>query len=247
MQGPLRISFRLAWQRLTELSKIIAAALLALDRTFGDLGAKLLSRRSKAQHVTVVIKPMENLMLVMQALSGSKRREAGRRPTVILLGVVAMLMAGVALASSAADDQVTDQRAIGQLLDNLHRTAAHSEAQQYFENYTDDAFFLGTDASERWAIEAFKQYADQPFKEGRGWRYEVVARNIMTTVSANVYAFDEVLSNEKLGLCRGSGVVVFDGERWRIAHYVLSMLIPNPIAAKVGNETKRWVDGSLQN
>jgi hypothetical protein len=35
------MSFRLAWRRLTELSKLIAAALLALDRTFGDLGAKL--------------------------------------------------------------------------------------------------------------------------------------------------------------------------------------------------------------
>ena len=125
------MNFRLAWRRLTELNKLIAAALLALDRTFDYLGAKLLSRRSTAQHVTVVIKPMENLMSVMQALSGSKRREAGSRPTVVLLGVVAMFLAGVALASSAADDRVTDQMAIGQLFDNLHRTAAHSEAQQY--------------------------------------------------------------------------------------------------------------------
>jgi hypothetical protein len=31
---------------------------------------------------------------------------------------------------------------------------------------------------------------------------------------------------------------VFDGERWRIAHYVLSMLIPNPIAAKVGEKSR---------
>ena len=43
-------------------------------------------------------------------------------------------------------------------------------------------------------------------------------------------------------LCRGSGLVVFDGARWRVAQYVLSMLIPNAIAASVGRETVKALE-----
>ena len=64
----------------------------------------------------------------------------------------------------------------------------------------------------------------------------------MPTGNPEIYGFDEVLSNEKLGLCRGSGLVVFDGTRWRVAQYVLSMLIPNAIAASVGREAVKALE-----
>ena len=48
----------------------------------------------------------------------------------------------------------------------------------------------------------------------------------------------KVLFNEKLGHCRGTGVVrLVDGD-WKIAHYALTMLVPNSIAANVGEQTK---------
>jgi hypothetical protein len=132
--------------------------------------------------------------------------------------------------------------AIGQLLDGLHRAAAESDAQDYFARYTEEAVFLGTDASERWSIAEFKAYAAKPFAEGRGWRYDVVSRHLVPTGNPEIYGFDEVLRNEKLGLCRGSGLVVFDGARWRVVQYVLSMLIPNAIAESVGRETVKALE-----
>ena len=50
--------------------------------------------------------------------------------------------------------------------------------------------------------------------------------------------FDEVLHNDKLGQCRGTGVVLSTPEGWRIAHYALTMLVPNSIAAEVGSQTQ---------
>ena len=132
--------------------------------------------------------------------------------------------------------------AIERLLDGLHRAAAESDAQDYFARYTEEAVFLGTDASERWSIAEFKAYAAKPFAEGRGWRYDVVSRHLVPTGNPEIYGFDEVLSNEKLGLCRGSGLVVFDGARWRVVQYVLSMLIPNAIAESVGRETVKALE-----
>ena len=50
--------------------------------------------------------------------------------------------------------------------------------------------------------------------------------------------FDEILFNEKLGHCRGTGVVELIEGEWKIAHYALTMLVPNEIAADVGAQTQ---------
>jgi hypothetical protein len=53
------------------------------------------------------------------------------------------------------------------------------------------------------------------------------------------------LLNEKLGHCRGTGVVEFIDGEWKIAHYALTMLVPNDIAAEIGAQTQR-ADGIVQ-
>ena len=53
----------------------------------------------------------------------------------------------------------------------------------------------------------------------------------------NIKWFDEILFNEKLGHCRGTGVVEFINNEWKIAHYALTMLVPNSIAAEIGSKT----------
>ena len=137
----------------------------------------------------------------------------------------------------SADDQ---RAAIDALIDGLHQDAHEGNFQTYFDRYTPDAVFLGTDKSERWTIEEFKVYAEPAFEDGHGWTYLVKERNWEGDGSTRW--FDEVLLNEKLGHCRGTGVVeLIDGE-WKIAHYALTMLVPNDIAADVGSQTRK-VDG----
>ena len=126
--------------------------------------------------------------------------------------------------------------AIDALLDGLHQDAHEGNFQTYFARYSSEAIFLGTDKTERWTIEEFKAYAKPAFTDGHGWTYTVVERN--WEGSGNTRWFDEILFNEKLGHCRGTGVVQLLNDEWKIAHYALTMLVPNAIAEDVGSKTQ---------
>ena len=124
------------------------------------------------------------------------------------------------------------QEDLDALLNGLHLDAHKGNFESYFDRYSTDAVFLGTDKTERWTIEDFKAYAKPAFSDGHGWTYAVIERN--WEGDGNTRWFDEILLNEKLGHCRGTGVVEFINGEWKISHYALTMLVPNSIAAKVG-------------
>ena len=129
-----------------------------------------------------------------------------------------------------------EQRAsTDELLDGLHRDAHEGNFQTYFARFIPDAIFLGTDKTERWTIEEFKTYAKPAFADGHGWTYRVIERN--WEGDGDVRWFDEILFNEKLGHCRGTGTVKLIDNEWKIAHYSLTMLVPNEIATEVGSQT----------
>ena len=127
------------------------------------------------------------------------------------------------------------QSELDALIDGLHQDAHEGNFQTYFDRYSVDAIFLGTDKTERWSIEEFKAYAEPAFADGHGWTYEVVERN--WEGDGQTRWFDEILFNKKLGHCRGTGVVEWVEGEWKIAHYALTMLVPNAIAAEVGSQT----------
>ena len=123
------------------------------------------------------------------------------------------------------------------LLDGLHKDAHEGNFQAYFSRYTEDAVFLGTDKTERWTVNEFKSYAKSAFADGHGWTYTVEERNWEGT--GDTRWFDEILFNEKLGYCRGTGVIQLQNDKWKIAHYALTMLVPNSIASEIGAQTKK--------
>tara|TARA_B100001109_G_scaffold202159_1_gene168986 strand:+ start:319 stop:771 length:453 start_codon:yes stop_codon:yes gene_type:complete len=124
------------------------------------------------------------------------------------------------------------QEDLDALLNGLHLDAHKGNFESYFDRYSSNAVFLGTDKTERWTIEEFKAYAKPAFSDGHGWTYAVIERN--WEGDGNTRWFDEILLNEKLGHCRGTGVVELINGEWKISHYALTMLVPNSIAAKVG-------------
>ena len=136
------------------------------------------------------------------------------------------------ILNSNASDHFNE---INALLDGLHKDAHEGNYETYFKRYTNDAFFLGTDKNERWSIEEFKAYAEPAFSDGHGWTYKVVDRNIEG--AGNIRWFDEIVFNKKLGHCRGTGVVQLINGEWKIAHYALTMLIPNSVAEEVGSQS----------
>ena len=133
-----------------------------------------------------------------------------------------------------AEDQNTS---INSLLDGLHQDAHEGNFEAYFARYAKNAVFLGTDKTERWTIEEFKAYAKPAFNDGHGWTYSVVGRNLEG--DGDTRWFDEILFNEKLGHCRGTGVVQLINNEWKIEHYALTMLVPNSIATDIGMQTKQ--------
>ena len=64
------------------------------------------------------------------------------------------------------------------------------------------------------------------FDQGKAWSFSALERNIYIGASAQVAWFDELLDTW-MQLCRGSGVAVRQNGEWKIAHYVLSLTVPN--------------------
>lgn len=130
-----------------------------------------------------------------------------------------------------------NEAAASAVLDAVHRLASEADFEGYFALYTDDAIFLGTDATERWTIADFKQYARPAFDRGTGWTYTMTERHVFVAADGNTAWFDERLQNAAFGECRGTGVLVKQDGQWKVAQYNLTVPIPNdllrPFAAQI--------------
>ncbi len=124
------------------------------------------------------------------------------------------------------------------VLNELHRHASEANFDAYFNVYHDDAIFIGTDASEVWTKDAFMQYAKPHFDKGTGWTYIPTTRHVYFSPNEDVAWFDELLHNEKLGETRGTGVLVKEGNTWKVSQYHLTIPIPNSIASDVAEQIK---------
>lgn len=128
------------------------------------------------------------------------------------------------------------------VLNELHRHASEANFDAYFNVYHDDAIFIGTDASEVWTKDAFMQYAKPHFDNGTGWTYSPTTRHVYFSPSKDVAWFDELLLNEKLGETRGTGVLIKEGNTWKVSQYHLTIPIPNSIASDVAKQIKALLE-----
>jgi ketosteroid isomerase-like protein/plastocyanin len=126
-----------------------------------------------------------------------------------------------------AVDVGDSKTAIGEVLDDWHAAAAAADEARYFAHLTEDAVFLGTDATERWNKAAFRQYAHPHFAKGKAWSFSAVRRAITVSADGRLAWFDEDLDTPNLGPARGSGVLRKENGVWRIAHYNLAITVPN--------------------
>ncbi len=127
---------------------------------------------------------------------------------------------------SVAQKGNTDTDSVNQMLEGWHKAAAESNFENYFNALTDDAIFIGTDATENWNKTAFKAFSKPIFDKGKGWNFKPLERHVFFSKDKKIAWFDEVLDTW-MKICRGSGVLVKIGKEWKIQHYVLSATIPN--------------------
>ena len=159
---------------------------------------------------------------------------------VWLFSAVIVLLSGPVSADEehGADKQET---VIAAQLDSFHKAAANADADTYFALFSNDGVFIGTDASERWTVDAFKKFAQPYFSQGKGWTY--VPRDRTIVVHGDVAWFDELLDNASYGECRGSGVLVKEGGQWKIAQYNLHFPVPNDLAKQITQMIKAHGQG----
>jgi len=117
------------------------------------------------------------------------------------------------------------EQGVASALDDFHDAAARADEDRYFAHFAPGGVFLGTDATERWDLAAFRAYAHPHFARGKAWSFRGVRRNV--TVRGDLAWFDEELETQNLGPARGSGVLSLRDGRWLIEQYVLSITVPN--------------------
>lgn len=156
----------------------------------------------------------------------------------LVLAAAALIGCGSSRLAVSQPLESDERDHIWATLDALHDNASKARFDAYFDLYTPDAVFLGTDATERWPLDDFKAYAKPHFDKGTGWTYTLIGARRYITISpgGDVAWFDEALHNATLGECRGSGVLVRTSRGWKIAQYNLTMPVPNDMIEDVARE-----------
>lgn len=142
--------------------------------------------------------------------------------------------------TTLAQDNDSIETSITTALDAWHQAASNADFDAYFGLMTDSAIFVGTDATEIWDVEAFKNYSKPHFDKGRAWSFKAIDRNVYVEgLNPNIAWFDEHLETQ-MGICRGSGVLKKVNGNWKVHHYVLSIAVPNENVSELTKMKSEW-------
>src|SRR6266581_8880902 len=107
-----------------------------------------------------------------------------------------LLLVTPALGQSQADR-------VAAVLDDWHKAAATADESRYFSHFAPNGVFMGTDATERWTVDEFIEWAHPRFKEKKTWDFKPHDRHIDFSADGKTAWFDEMIDTGGLGLCRG--------------------------------------------
>ncbi|MEN8817001.1 MAG: nuclear transport factor 2 family protein [Nonlabens sp.] len=148
-----------------------------------------------------------------------------------------LLILSVAILVGCASQQPINTANAAQSIDAWHEAAAVANFEDYFNLMTEDAVFIGTDATENWQLEEFKSFSKPYFDKGKAWSFTSLERNLY---EANGWIYFDELLDTQMGICRGSGVMKIEDGKWKIAHYVLSIAVPNDNVSALTAMKKAW-------
>ena len=144
-------------------------------------------------------------------------------PKLIFFSLLVLL---TACNNPTTTDTVAETKKINATVDAWHNAAAHADFNNYFQYLTEDAVFIGTDATENWHKKEFAAFSKPYFDKGKAWNFTPLERHIFFDKTGQTAWFDELL-NTQMKICRGSGVLTNIAGEWKINQYVLSMTMPN--------------------
>lgn len=153
-------------------------------------------------------------------------------PTKIKQILIFSILFQVVISCKSLPSDTASSKEITTTLNAWHQAASNAEFEKYIQLMTPNAVFIGTDATENWQLEAFKVFSKPYFDKGKAWSFTPLQRNIYFSENKKTAWFDELLDTQ-MKICRGSGVLIKVGDKWKIAQYVLSMTIPNETTNQV--------------
>ena len=120
-----------------------------------------------------------------------------------------------------------DKQLVNTLIDDWHQAAARADELVFFGSMTEDAIYIGTDASEYWLRDELRDWATAAFERESAWDFTASSdRHLYFSKSGQMAWWDEKLDTW-MGICRGSGVAQKTANGWKIKHYHLSVTLPN--------------------
>ncbi|MBI2257985.1 MAG: nuclear transport factor 2 family protein [Flavobacteriia bacterium] len=115
---------------------------------------------------------------------------------------------------------------LNQIIDGWHKAASDARFNDYFDLMSENSIFIGTAPNERWNKKEFMEFSKPYFDRGKAWDFKAKNRTWSISSDGKVAWFDEELATW-MESCRGSGVVVKEGEQWKIVFYDLHVQIEN--------------------
>ncbi len=136
---------------------------------------------------------------------------------------VYFIIAMVLVSCNAVENNPED---LDKIIDKWHRDVAEFRLDEYFALMDDSFIFLGTDPSERWSKSTFHKFCKPHFEKKKTWDFTPEWRNWYFSEDGKTAWFEESIQTW-MEDCRGSGVLIFKDDQWRIVHYNLTVLIEN--------------------
>jgi ketosteroid isomerase-like protein len=153
---------------------------------------------------------------------------------------IGIILAALVIWPAAPAMANAEEEAVGAVLNALHQRASAADFDGYFALYHPRAVFLGTDRDEYWPLAEFKRYTRARFANGEGWTYHPVERFVH--VAGDSAWFEERLQHQRYGQTRGTGVLLKNGDRWRIVQYNLTLPIPNALFPEMAREISEYYE-----
>ena len=149
------------------------------------------------------------------------------------LNIISCLLLLLAFSCNTVSDKMpkqtteADREQINTTLDQFNEAAANADFGKYFDLFAEEGVFIGTDATENWDKKNFMSWAKPHFDKKKTWHFKSMDRHIYFYQADGKLAWFDELLNTQMKICRGSGVLIKQGDKWKIQQYVLSMTIPN--------------------
>ena len=156
---------------------------------------------------------------------------------IVLATSVACTSAPEATEPAAVPDETFRAR-VNAFVDEWHQDAAHARPA-FFDKIAADGIYIGTDKTERWTREAFREWAKPAFARPTAWAFTPLHRNIRFTPDRQLIWFDEQVCSS-MGILQATGVVRPTPASFEIVHYQLSIAVPNDVIPQVTGAIKAF-------